>query len=120
MTPTLYPRSSKRLQPSTGQQMAGGGGGGAYPPVRHPHLVDRVAGVPEGVAHHLAGPRVRVDHLQLNAGLGHGAERSRSPVRLRPLLPHHRVELLVVLVAVGTKFEGSVTHSLCYGLVRVL
>ena len=42
--------------------------------------------------------RVRLDQLQLDAGLGHGPEGSGLPVGLGVLLPHHRVELVVVLV----------------------
>ena len=63
------------------------------------HLRVRVAGVPQRVAHHLTRPGVRFDQLQLNAGLGNGAERRRLPVGLRVLLPHDRIKMSVVLVA---------------------
>ena len=56
-----------------------------------------VSGVPHGVPHHLAGPGLRLDELQLDSGLCDGPERGGLPVRLGVLLPHHRVELVVVL-----------------------
>ena len=63
------------------------------------HLPVRVARVPQGVPHHLARARVRLHQLQLDARLRHRPEGRGLPVRLRVLLPHHRVELVVVLVA---------------------
>ncbi len=61
------------------------------------HLSVRVSRVPHGIPHHLPRPRLRLDQLELNSGLSHGPERGGLPVGLGVLLPHHRVELIVVL-----------------------
>ena len=61
------------------------------------NLTVGVSGVPHGVPHHLAGPGLRLDELQLDSGLCDGPERGGLPVGLGVLLPHHRVELVVVL-----------------------
>ena len=53
--------------------------------------------VPHGVPHHLSRPGLRLHQLELDARLGHRAEGRRLPVRLGVLLPHDRVELVVVL-----------------------
>lgn len=62
-------------------------------------LFVRTVRVPQGVAQHLPRPGFGVHGLDLYARFGHGPERRRLPVRLRALLPHDRVELVVVLVA---------------------
>uniref|UniRef100_A0A6B0V6Q7 Putative secreted protein n=1 Tax=Ixodes ricinus TaxID=34613 RepID=A0A6B0V6Q7_IXORI len=63
------------------------------------HLAVRVSRVPERVAERLPWPGVRVDELELDAGLRDGPERRGLPVRLTALLPHDGVEAAVVLVA---------------------
>merc|ERR1719184_603156 len=63
------------------------------------HLPVCVASVPQRVPHHLSRPRVRLNQLQLDAWFSHCPEWCRLPVSLSVLLPHHRVELIVVLVA---------------------
>lgn len=55
--------------------------------------------VPQSVPQHLPRSGFRVHGLDLYPRLGDRPERGRLPVRLRALFPHHRVELVVVLVA---------------------
>ena len=71
------------------------------------NLTVGVTGVPHGVPHHLAGPGLRLDELQLDSGLCNGPEGSGLPVGLRVLLPHDGVELVVVLQFIVNCLTGS-------------
>lgn len=64
------------------------------------YLVDRITGVPQSIPHHLSWSGCRSDELELDARFCHGSEGRRLPVRLRLLLPHHRIEIGIILVAV--------------------
>ena len=63
------------------------------------HLSICIPGVPHGVPQALPRARPRVDQLQLDPFPSCSCEGRVHPVVLRVLLPHHRVELAVVLVA---------------------
>merc|ERR1712002_408505 len=63
------------------------------------HLSVSIARVPKGISHHLPWTCFRLYQFELNAWLCHCPKRCRLPVGLRVFLPHHRVELVVVLIA---------------------
>ena len=75
------------------------------------YLILGIAGVPQRIAHHLTGTRIGFDQFQLDARFGHSAERRRLPVRLRVLLPRHRVEVRVVLVTIHQQVQIHSFHS---------